>query len=592
MDHLRTEIADLLSRHGRIPPGEAKSLAQRAVNLGRDRAWFQAEVKRVAASDPELAAKRELVRRLALRARLAGRDFDVAAEVENALAEARDAGWNRDDFREIVQALADEAIPDPPSADAAGTPNRPRGRAIVIGAVAAAVAIVIVAAAWLSANPFGSETRSPNETGSAAGELNPVLEGLRFAAAHEGALDEEILRLLDRLDEESIDAVVGPMTPLILRRALREAEPSVWEAVSGTSSIAALERFVSVYPDGRFSGEASAMLDDLREERTRAALIRRVQNQMIRLGRDVEATGVLDARTAELLADLSAAFDEPGSAEVSRELIERLQARDEWPRRPGEVFRDCAACPELVAIPGGRFLMGSPEEEQGSEPNERPVREVAVPGFALARTEVTFEQWASCVDEGGCSFIPPDAGWGQGRRPVVNVAWSDALTYLRWLSDKTGHAYRLPSEAEWEYAARAGTTTRFHTGRCITSEAANFDGRLPEGGCPPSEARRRTVPVASFPPNAFGLFDMAGNVRELTRDCWNEDYRGAPVDGSAWMSGDCSRPVLRGGSWRGSERAVRSANRTRPSGAFIDAETGFRPARDLEGDSIDLSAER
>ena len=206
---------------------------------------------------------------------------------------------------------------------------------------------------------------------------------------------------------------------------------------------------------------------------------------------------------------------------------------------------------------------------------------MTIPRFALARTEVTFDQYSQCVEAGACGYVPKDEGWGKGERPVINVSMEDAGAYVRWLSEISGRRYRLPSEAEWEYAARAGTTTRFHTGNCLNSLQANFDARLPTGDCPAGAQLGRTMPVASFPPNQFGLFDMLGNVQEWTLDCWNADYVGAPVDGSAWIEGDCSRAVLRGGSWRNSEGKLRSASRSRPSGAFHNDHTGFRPALSL-----------
>ena len=236
----------------------------------------------------------------------------------------------------------------------------------------------------------------------------------------------------------------------------------------------------------------------------------------------------------------------------------------------GERFRDCAECPEMVVVPAGSFLMGSPESEWGRYGNEGPVHrvEIAKP-FAIGVYEVTFAEWDACAADGGCGgYSPNDAGWGRGRRPVINVSWEDAQAYVRWLSAKTGKRYRLPSESEWEYAARAGTRTLFHTGETISTDQANYNG------C-------QTVPVDTFGANEWGLHDVHGNVWEWTEDCWNNSYAGAPTDGSAWANGDCSRRVLRGGSWNNRPSNLRAANRDRGTAGNRGNNIGFRVARTL-----------
>lgn len=242
-------------------------------------------------------------------------------------------------------------------------------------------------------------------------------------------------------------------------------------------------------------------------------------------------------------------------------------------------FTDCSHCPTMVMIPAGSFVQGSPASEPESSGWERPQRTVNVPTFAMGQTAVTFDQWDACVADGGCTHNPDDQGWGRGNRPVINVSWNDAQQYVAWLSNVTGHDYRLPSESEWEYAARAGTTGRFNTGDCITTGQANFNGEDPATGCPTGVFRDQTLPVASFAPNAFGLYDTHGNVAEWVQDCWMENYAGAPTDGSAWMTGDCSLAVLRGGSWLDRGVWLRSADRFMGSRALSFSATGFRVAR-------------
>ena len=213
-------------------------------------------------------------------------------------------------------------------------------------------------------------------------------------------------------------------------------------------------------------------------------------------------------------------------------------------------LRDCAECPAIVAVPAGTFTMGAPESEYYSDDRERPQRTVSIPAFVAGVFEVTFAEWNACVADDGCDGYPPhDEGWGFGRQPVVNVGWDDAQRYVEWLSLRTGHHYRLLTESEWEYAARAGTETPFHTGETITPQQANFDGLY---GYPGDErihgvSRRQTVPVGSFAPNAFGLHDVHGNVEEWVQDCAIDyDWEGARVDGGAVEPEGCQYRRLQG----------------------------------------------
>ncbi len=246
-------------------------------------------------------------------------------------------------------------------------------------------------------------------------------------------------------------------------------------------------------------------------------------------------------------------------------------------QRPGEAFRDCPECPEMVVVPSGIFTMGSPPGEAARDVDEGPQRPVTIAKpFAIGKFEITFAEWDACVAAGGCTYEPDDRGWGRGKRPVMDIAWQDTRQYLVWLSRKTGKAYRLPSEAEWEYAARGGTSTAYPWGDEIGTGRANCDG------CGSQWDQRQTAPSGSFKANAFGLHDMHGNVWEWTDDCWNGSYAGAPSDGRPWLKGDCSRRVLRGGSWILKPRTLRSADRFRFNAATRDADMGFRVVRAVE----------
>jgi formylglycine-generating enzyme required for sulfatase activity len=239
------------------------------------------------------------------------------------------------------------------------------------------------------------------------------------------------------------------------------------------------------------------------------------------------------------------------------------------PQPAGAPQRDCAGCPELVAIPAGSFQMGSNDLYEF----EKPVHPVTIRGFFLGAREVTFEEWDLCIDQGGCNYRPDDRGLGRGKRPVTDIHWNDASAYLAWLSARTGKSYRLPTESEWEYAARAGTVTTYPWGQTLVKDRANCLG------CN-DQKRGSTVPAGQFPSNAFGLYDMAGNAAEWVADCWSENYRSAPRDGAAYTVGGCRERVLRGGSFNNDPRYLRSAARFKYEADVRFYTNGFRVARD------------
>jgi formylglycine-generating enzyme required for sulfatase activity len=230
----------------------------------------------------------------------------------------------------------------------------------------------------------------------------------------------------------------------------------------------------------------------------------------------------------------------------------------------------------MIVIPAGKFIMGSPENESDREANEGPPHEVTVAKpFAVSKFEVTFEEWDACVAAAACPRVPDS--WGRGEMPVINVSWRDAKQYVGWLSQLTGKEYRLLTESEWEYAARAGANTRYSWGDDPGMGNANCDG------CGSRWDLQQTAPVGSFKPNALGLYDMHGNVWEWVEDSWHENYEGAPTDGSAWLrGGDPSFRVVRGGSWRNeSARSVRAAVRAQRHANVRFDTLGFRVARTI-----------
>ena len=259
---------------------------------------------------------------------------------------------------------------------------------------------------------------------------------------------------------------------------------------------------------------------------------------------------------------------------------------------PGTVFRDdCTGCPELVVVPSGMFMVGSPVSEEGWEVSEGQYQVTIESRFAVGMYEVTFAEWDACVSDGGCGlYHPEDEGWGRGRRPVINVSREDALAYVRWLSRRTGESYRLLTDAEWEYVARAGTTSARHwgeseSGQCMHGNGADAATRRVYAGtvlshfasC--SDGHVHTAPVGSFEPNPFGLYDVAGNVAEWTDGCW--DYSSAGGGGGSDHPSQYCYPVLRGGAWSSGPYNLRSAKRIRTFAGIRSNDIGFRVARQV-----------
>src|SRR5262245_494157 len=232
--------------------------------------------------------------------------------------------------------------------------------------------------------------------------------------------------------------------------------------------------------------------------------------------------------------------------------------------RPYEPFRECAKCPEMIDLPGGTFVMGS-----NDDPTEQPAVRVSVPAFALGRLPVTVGEWRHCVAAKACSYQPE----GDDDMPVHNVSWNDAQQYVTWLSSITRSKYRLPTEAEWEYAARGGTGTKYWWG------SQPVAGKADCKGCSDASDLRRPMKAGSFAANPFGLHDMAGGVTQWVADCWHKNYRGAPTDGSAWDAANCRERVLRGGSWKQDVGYSRASIRDRYDAGVRYPTHGLRVAR-------------
>ena len=334
------------------------------------------------------------------------------------------------------------------------------------------------------------------------------------------------------------------------------ADREFWASVKSSREASDFEAYLEEFPEGIYAQLARKRRDALAAEADDSAF-----------GRAKEA-----GKSADYAAYLSS-YSGGRHVEEARRLLEEAEELERLAGEVGKVFRDCPECPELVVVPAGSYRMGS----EWGDGDEKPVHDVRIDyPLAVGVFEVTFGEWEACVSGGGCGgYRPGDRGWGRGPRPVINVSWEDAQGYVRWLSRKTGEEYRLLSESEWEYVTRAGTRTRYWWGDEIGRNRANCDG------CGSRWDGRQTAPVGSFSANAFGLHDVHGNVWEWVEDCWNKSYAGAPLDGSAWESGECGKRVLRGGSWDFIPGFLRSAFRFGLTSGYRVNYDGFRVARTL-----------
>jgi formylglycine-generating enzyme required for sulfatase activity len=377
-----------------------------------------------------------------------------------------------------------------------------------------------------------------------------------------------------------------------------------WAAAQGTTSKAVLEDFIKRYGESFYGTLARARLDEFKNKQVVAvppvqsdnatASAAKSQDEMEKLrhelARDI-AAGVYAHPTGPKMAVVSTPTSPASPCSSSQAMTVSWSSRQAKPLsaeevcalKPKDVFKECDKCPEMVLVRAGSFNMGSPASESGRHSDEGPQHQVSFSRpFAVGKFAVTFDEWDACVADGGCNrYKPSDQDWGRGRRPVINVNWDDAKAYVAWTSRKTGKQYRLLSEAEREYVTRAGVATPFWWGSTISTSQGNYDGNYFYGSGRGAYLQK-TMPVDSFEPNSWGLYQVHGNVYDWVEDCYHDSYTDAPTDASAWTSGgDCSRRVLRGGSWTADPVNLRSASRARDSTVLRGVRNGFRVARTL-----------
>jgi formylglycine-generating enzyme required for sulfatase activity len=333
------------------------------------------------------------------------------------------------------------------------------------------------------------------------------------------------------------------------------ADEIAWNYLKGTTDVGALRRFADEFPSGTHKSEAEARIAALEQEKRVAAL----------------TPPVATTAPPTLVAPVG-----PLPPERERAL------------KPKDSFKECEGCPAMITMPAGSFTMGSPASELQRGSDEGPQQEVVIRrAFAVGRSQVSFEEWLACVAEGGCNaYRPGDYGWGFGKRPVINVSWTDAKAYVKWLSEKTGAPYRLLSESEREYVTRGCTSpacpsTPFWFGKEISPARANYDWRYSYDGSAKAQPPRRTVATDASEANPFGLLHVHGNVWEWVEDCWNASLAGLPNDGAPRITGDCNSRVIRGGAWSDEPKDLRSAKRSWEVIGERRAEIGFRVARTL-----------
>ena len=399
----------------------------------------------------------------------------------------------------------------------------------------------------------------------------PVAVPRPNTAANQAVTAPDVIATIPLDDKELVRKVAGATTP------------PPWGKIAGGAITAAMLILAVIF--WRLNGEVTTAVPSTAPKGFLQTILEKVRPPKNTAAQDAARSAVSNiGSVAEEVKEKTVNMGQ----KIKDAAAAHLKVQDKNPAtfQPEETFHDCedVVCPEMVVVPAGEFELGSDKKtDPDHASNEEPPTLIKIgKRFGVGKYEVTFDEYDQCVADGTCDHQADDQEWGRGRRPVVDVSWDDAQKYVRYLSKRSGKNYRLLTEAEWEYAARATTSTPYYTGGFITPEQANFNGE--DGRDPRSKGifRRKTIEVGSLPaPNNFGLFDMNGNVWEWVQDCYLETYKSIPKDGSARTSGECSGRVTRGGSWSSFVEFLRSATRFKISASDRSDDKGFRVARDL-----------
>ncbi|WP_425273980.1 formylglycine-generating enzyme family protein [Paraburkholderia lacunae] len=347
-------------------------------------------------------------------------------------------------------------------------------------------------------------------------------------------------------------------------------EITFWNSIKDSNYPSDYEAYLKAYPNGRFAALAHARIDRLRAAAPSSAPApappaARPAAPASAAPQEHPRAAVPPTPTAPAATPPTVPSATPSAAPAA------AQRPSAHPSNANET-RDCATCPVMIAVPAGSFSMGSSTDD----PSERPVHHVTIGApFAIGKYEVTVEQWNACADANACQKLTPETNANKSA-PARDLSWDDAQQYVRWLSKVTGKTYRLPTEAEWEYADRGGTTTQYWWGDQMRKGNANCKD------CGEPWHKEGPESVGSFAPNPLGLYDMNGGVWEWVGDCWHNSYQGAPTDGRAWDTPGCDMRVIRGGSWREGSNYMLSATRFKYSAGVRQSQDGFRVVKELK----------
>ncbi|MEO0467128.1 MAG: bifunctional serine/threonine-protein kinase/formylglycine-generating enzyme family protein [Pseudomonadota bacterium] len=495
----------------------------------------------------------------------------------------------------------------------------PWGRFVLGGGLLAAI---LGAGVWLVANTVTPEPKPPTpgpETVDAAPEPTGEPSLLSDNEAWVRALEQDTLEGY----REYLSAFPNGRHEESAREEIARYDRDAWATAERRNTVAGYEDYLAGFPDGLFASQARERISQIEqaEEAAREDAAERARQESADWERaarentvgsyqaylDKHPTGPNAGEARSRLAGLQASAADTAAwrqAEALNTVAAYEQYLTSFPRgrftlqaqaaidalrpRPGRTFQDCPQCPSMVTLPSGTAQLGAPDSDAEAVPAEKPQRPVTFADFfAISVSEVTFAQFDACVADGGCSGRPGDNGWGRGNRPVINVSWDDAQAYTAWLSSKSGHAYSLPSEAQWEYAARGGEAGVYPGGSatalCAFANGANSESGLPWSNSACADpAPDRTLPAGMLAANRFGVKDMLGNVAEWTLDCNTLNLRDAPGDGAADMRGSCGQRAVRGGSWFSGPTDLRFTARLMQRRGDSNDFTGIRVVRKVD----------
>jgi formylglycine-generating enzyme required for sulfatase activity len=437
-------------------------------------------------------------------------------------------------------------------------------------------------------------------------EVQKLLNNLGYTVSVDGVLNIRTIESIKKFEEEKNLIVTGTIDNILLDELNREwqsIDKKAWEIAKKTNTVESFQSYIDSYPNTlnaeqvpfylekisaqkqKILDENNLKLDELKKQQqeqerfnqiaqVKRQLIKNIQIELKRIKfKQLNTDGTIDSSTRSAIMAYQKLKKSNINGLPTKTLLFQLRSELKWTgRTAGEIIKDCKQCPTMVVIPAGSFMMGS----NTGKVNEKPPHYVKINEFILSQSEVTFEQWDACLADKICKHNPMDDMLGRTTLAVMNVNWDDTQLFLKWLNNKSKRKYRLPSEAEWEYAARAGTTTAYSWGDNIGNNNASCIG------CNTGIDNNKINKIKNYPPNAFGLYDMHGNVWEWTADCWHPNYSGAPSDGEAWEPNGCKRYVVRGGSGGNSPEDLRSASRGAQDSKQRLNSIGFRVALDSD----------